>query len=140
MKARIAMIGATLAILFANGALANPREADVTMTVDDAAPIRATLMPTVSIDATPATSESNPPAMRIADTAPLEVTLMPTVRVTAKRNPELAATLLPTVRVTATVERYAGADAAVPDLPLIDDESPATVEPSLALRAYTMPR
>ena len=102
MKTRILLIVATLATLIAGSATANTHEAgwSESMTVDAVEPVRATLLPVVSIDATQATSESNPATMRVADTAPIEVTLLPTVRITARMRQELATTLLPTVRVT----------------------------------------
>jgi hypothetical protein len=146
--ARMSVAGVTLATLFAANAFASTHATDaaVSMTVEDSAPIRATLLPTVSLDATPATSESNPATMRIADTAPLEVVLLPTVHVTA-RQPALATTLLPTVRVTpestAVLEsmEIADNDGTSGDLPLIDDESPSNaVEQPLGLRARAMPR
>jgi hypothetical protein len=138
------LIAATLATLFAGSALANALDATQSMTVDDTAPIRATLMPIVSLDATPATSESNPAKMRIADTAPLEVTLLPTVHVTARSNPQLAVTLLPTIYVTASASSVAGqaiaeAHDATTGLPVID-ETAATKKQPLSLRARTMPR
>jgi hypothetical protein len=144
MKTRI-LIAATLATLFAGSAFANALDVSQSMAVDSAAPIRATLMPTVSLDATPATSDSHPAKMRIADTAPLEVTLLPTVRVTARSNSELAVTLLPTIYVTASVssgadEIIAKTDAAAIQLPVIDDESASTDDKPLGLRARTMPR
>ncbi len=102
MKTRTSLIAATLATLIAGNAFANTHGEDAvsTMTVDSTAPIRATLLPTVSIDATSATSESNPARMRVAETQPIEVTLLPTVRVTAYTLNEVAAVLLPTIRVT----------------------------------------
>jgi hypothetical protein len=148
MKTRMSLIGATLATLFAANALASTHATDavVSMTIEDAAPIRATLLPTVTLEATPATSESNPATMRIADTEPLEVVLLPTVHVTA-RQPALATTLLPTVRVTpastAVLEsmEIADNDGASGDLPVIDDESPPNaLEQPLGLRARAMPR
>ena len=148
MKTRMSVIGATLATLFAASAFASTHatEAAVSMTVDQNAPIRAILLPTVTLEATQATSEANPAKMSIAETAPLEVTLLPTVHVTARRQPELATTLLPTVRVTPEstallesmelVESDGGND-----LPVIDDATPSTtVESPLGLRARTMPR
>ena len=102
MKTRMSVIGATLATLFAASAFASTHAMDgaVSMTVDEGTPIRATLLPVVTLEATQATSEANPAKMSIAETAPLEVTLLPTVHVTAKQEPALATTLLPTVRVT----------------------------------------
>jgi hypothetical protein len=144
MKTRSMLIAATLATLFAGSAFANAQEATQSMTVDNAAPIRATLLPIVSLDATSATSDSNPARMRIADTAPIEVTLLPTVHVTARANPQLATTLLPTIYVTASAssesETIAGADAAAMDLPVIDDEPASTRRQPLGLRARAMPR
>ena len=147
MKTRMSVIGATLATLSAASAFASTpaMDAAVSMTVDAGAPIRATLLPTVKLDATQATSEANPAKMSIADTAPLEVTLLPTVRVTA-REPALATTLLPTVRVTpestALLESMEIAEHEAGDaLPVIDDASPSTAaEPPLGLRARAMPR
>ena len=144
MKTRSMLIAATLATLFAGSAFANAQEASQSMTVDDTAPIRATLMPMVSLDATSATSDSNPARMRIADTAPIEVTLLPTVHVTARARPELATTLLPTIYVTASgssgSEAIAGSDAVVIDLPVIDDQSASTDRQPFGLRVHTMPR
>ena len=146
MKARLVTI-ATL-LLIAGGAFAKTvAEPTVTMTVDDAAPIRATLLPEVSVDATPATSDANPATMRVANTEPLQITLLPTVHVTARGTSELAIVELPTVRVTAQAGtalesmEIAQADDALPALPVIDDETPTldTAAP-LGLRARTMPR
>ena len=147
MKTRMSVIGATLATLIAASAFASTHATDaaVSMTVDEGAPIRATLLPTVTLEATQATSEANPAKMTIADTAPLEVTLLPTVHVTA-REPALAATLLPTVRVTpestALLESMEIAESDAGDaLPVIDEASPTTtVEQPLGLRARSMPR
>jgi len=147
MKTRMSVIGATLATLFAASAFASTHatEAAVSMTVDQVAPIRATLLPIVTLEATQATSEANPAKMTIADTAPLEVTLLPTVHVTA-REPGLATTLLPTVRVTpestALLESMEIAESDTSDaLPVIDDATPSTtVEQPLGLRARSMPR
>lgn len=147
MKTRMSVIGATFATLFAVSAFASTHATDaaVSMTVDEGAPIRAILLPTVTLEATQATSEANPARMRVAETAPLEVTLLPTVRVTAKQ-PALATTLLPTVRVTPTstalLESMEIAESDFGnDLPVIDDASPSTtVEQPLGLRARSMPR
>ena len=142
MKNRTSLIAATLASLFASSAFASSGDA-TSMTVDTNAPLRATLMPTVSIDADATTSESNPPRMRIADAAPLEVTLMPTVHVTARASRELAVTWLPTVRVTpasSSALEIANAADVLPDPPLIDDEAPSTDERPLGLRTRAMPR
>jgi hypothetical protein len=146
MKTRMSVIGATLATLFAASAFASTHAMDaaVSMTVDNAAPIRATLLPVVTIEATQATSESNPATMRVADTEPLEIVLLPTVHVTAQK-PALATTLLPTVRVTpastALLESMEIAEnEAGNELPVIDDESPSTIEQPLGLRARAMPR
>jgi hypothetical protein len=142
MKNRISLIAATLASLFASSAFASSGDA-TSMTVDTNAPLRATLMPTVSIDADATTSESNPPRMRIADAAPLEVTLMPTVHVTAPASRDLAVTWLPTVRVTpasAEDDEIADASDIAPPLPLIDDTAPSNDEARLGWRARAMPR
>ena len=148
MKTRMAVIGISPATLFAAIAFCSTHATDaaVSMTVDEGTPIRATLLPLVTLEATQATSEANPPKMSIAETAPLEVTLLPTVHVTAKQEPALATTLLPTVRVTPDstallesmeiVQSDGGSD-----LPVIDDATPSTtVEPPLGLRARSMPR
>ena len=147
MKTRMSVIGATLATLFAASAFASTHatEAAVSMTVDEAAPIRATLLPAVTLEATQATSDSNPAKMTIAGTAPLEVTLLPTVRVTARRASTLATTWLPTVRVTpeptALLESMEIAESDAADaLPVIDDGSPSMASEPLGLRARAMPR
>jgi hypothetical protein len=146
MKTQSLMIATTLATLIATSAFAAAQDVDTSISVDGTAPIRATLLPLVSIDATQATSESNPAAMRIADTAPIEVTLLPTVHVTARQEPTLATTLLPTVRVTPASTALLEAMEVVTsdsgnDLPVIDDATPSTtVEPPLGLRARSMPR
>lgn len=140
MKIRSLMIGATLATFFATSAFATAHAgALTTMTVDSTAPVRATLLPTVSIDAAQ--------RMRVADAAPYEVTLLPTVHVKAAANPELAVTRLPTVYVTAEI-----ADASTLSEPIADvedvagqiragaDESPWEVKQPFGLRAHTMPR
>jgi hypothetical protein len=146
MKTRISVIGATLATLFATGAVATAHaDAPSTMTVDSDAPVRATLLPTVSIDATQSTSATNPARMRVADTAPFEVTLLPTVHVKAPTNPELAVTLLPTVYVTAesnfvSAEPVADVEGGTDDLRVDDIVSPSSLEKSFGLRTRTMPR
>ena len=148
MKNRMSVIGATLATLFAASAFASTHATDaaVSMTVDDAAPIRATLLPVVTLEATPATSESNPATMRVASTAPIEVTLLPTVHVTARVRQDLAVTLLPTVRVTPASAALVGADevAEAEDVaaesPVSDDASPTMSKQALGLRARTMPQ
>lgn len=148
MKTRTSLIAATLATLIAGNAFANTHGEDAvsTMTVDSTAPIRATLLPTVSIDATSATSESNPARMRVAETQPIEVTLLPTVRVTAYTLNEVAAVLLPTIRVTPGSAATANGDTIVESdgfatkLPEIDDDTPAAIEQPFGLRARAMPR
>jgi hypothetical protein len=148
MKTTTSLIAATLATLIAGTAFANTPalDAQATMTVDSTAPVRATLLPTVSIDATPATSESNPARMRVAETEPIEVTLLPTVRVTAYIAREVAIVVLPTVRVTpdsaaiAEAHGIAEADAFATQLPAIDDDTPAAIAQPFGLRARTMPR
>ena len=143
MKTRMAMIGATLATLFAGSALAAAHTDGAWMTVDGDAPVRAILLQTVSIDATAQTSEKNPPTMRVADTVPVEVTLLPTVHVTA-RSEALATTLLPTVRVTArahdaqAADEIAEVERPVMDNARIDDES--AIEMPIGLQRRTMPR
>jgi hypothetical protein len=143
-----------MAIVFAGSAFATVNaddalDAQAKTTVDARAPIRATLMPTVSIDADASTSDANPATMRIADTAPLQVTLMPTIYVTARgRSEKLAVTMLPTVRVTAQTGSWqapiesatiADVENAVLDLPAVDDAASGT-DHGLVLRAHTMPR
>jgi hypothetical protein len=147
MKTRTSLIAATLATLIAGNAFASTHGEDAvsTMTVDSTAPIRATLLPTVSIDATSATSESNPARMRVAETQPIEVTLLPTVRVTAHTLSEVAMIVLPTVRVTPGSAAIADADPVVEaefatKLPEIDDDTPAAIAQPFGLRARTMPR
>ena len=148
MKTRMSVIGATLATLFAASAFASTpaMDAAVSMTVDAGAPIRATLLPTVKLDATQATSEANPAKMSIADTAPLEVTLLPTVRVTARLANEVAMIVLPTVRVTpdsaaiVDADSIVEADGFVTKLPSIDDDTPTALAQPFGLRARTMPR
>ena len=140
MKTRSLIIGATLATFFATSAFATAHaDALTTMTVDDSAPIRATLLPTVSID--------EAQRMRVADTAPYEVTLLPTVHVKAAANPELAVTLLPTVYVTAESGDASTLSEPVADVEDIarqiqagDDESPWEVKRPFGLRSHTMPR
>lgn len=151
MKTRMTMISATLAILFASTAFATAHADDASsMSIDDAAPIRAILLQTVSVDATSATSDANPPRMRIAETAPVEVTLLPTVHVNA-REQVAEATLLPTIRVTPTaaeakaaeeiaaVDNVGNADRSF-DNELVDDESASIAEQPIGLQRHTMPR
>ena len=140
MKTRSLVIGATLATFFATSAFAMAHaDALTTMTVDNNAPIRATLLPTVSVDATQ--------RMRVADTAPYEVTLLPTVHVKAPANPKLAVTWLPTVYVTAESEDASPLSEPVAKVedsarknPAGDDESPWEVTRPFGLRSHTMPR
>ena len=154
MKYRMSVTSAAMAIIFAGSAFATANaddalDAQAPTTVESRAPIRATLMPTVSVDADASTSDANPATMRIADTAPLQVTLLPTVYVTARgRSEKLAVTMLPTVRVTAQAGSWqapiesatiADVEDAVLDLPEVDDASAGT-DRGLALRAHTMPR
>lgn len=148
MKTRMSVIGATLATLFAASAFASTHATDaaVSMTVDQNAPIRATLLPLVTLEATQATSDANPAKMSIAETAPLEITLLPTVHVTARQQPALATTLLPTVRVTPESTALLESMEIVQSdggnhLPVIDDATPSTtVEPPVGLRTRSMPR
>ena len=136
---RLAAIAALIGSGIATAHNVDAEEAAAQATIDARAPLSATLLPTVSVDATPATSESNPATMRIADTAPLRVTLLPTVYVTARAQREETAVLLPTVRVTPTSapDAIADADEAMPELPAIEE---AAREPSMVSRARTMPR
>lgn len=145
MKARLITI-ATL-LVFAGSAFANTTvDTPVSMTIDDTAPVRAILLPVVSIDATPATSAANPARMRVADTEPVEVTLLPTVHVTARQKSEVAMIELPTVHVTAAAGtalesmEIADIDDALPALPVIDDAAPTLDTAPLGLRARSMPR
>jgi hypothetical protein len=140
MKIHTSLIAVTLATLFAGNAFANTHGEDAvtSMTVDTAAPIRATLLPTVSVDA------DRPDRLRIADTAPVEVTLLPTVHVTARETRDVA-TLLPTIRVTPQSssvldESIADADDFASSVPAIEDASPAANPRPLGLRARAMPR
>ena len=139
MKTRSLVIGATLATFFATSAFATAHaDALTTMTVDDNAPIRATLLPTVSIDGAQ--------RMRVADTAPYEVTLLPTVHVKAAANPELAVTLLPTIYVTAESgdaslsEPVADVEDIARQIRAGDDESASEFKRPFGLRSHTMPR
>ena len=140
------IIGATLAILFAGSAFATAQaDGSSSMTVDSVEPIRVTLLPTVSLDATRSTSAANPARMRVADTAPQTVTLLPTVHVNARANPELAVTLLPTVRVYASepdmaIQDDRIADDAPREVPLVDDTSPWSVEQPIGFHHRSVPR
>jgi len=136
-----------IALTLATFAMAQAHAAQdaTTMTVDDTAPLHATLMPTVSITGDSANPYAEP-RMRVASTAPLGVTLLPTVRVTATA-PELAAvTLLPAVRVVAQafVEpkaetvAYRGSDEAAPAR--LQRMEGAAIEHEMPLRARVMPR
>jgi len=93
MSTLVAMIGCT----FTGTHVCAQDEA--VMSVDDRAPLQATLLPTVSVVADAAYPDAEN-TWSVADTRPLRVTLMPTVRVTAQAEP-LAVTLMPTVRVYA---------------------------------------
>lgn len=91
---------------FAGAAQANAAQDAVTMSVDAAAPVQATLLPEVTVFA----SQARPAAaatMRVAATAPLRVTLLPTVRVNARAPQQLAVVTLPTVRVVAQADSAA---------------------------------
>lgn len=80
---------------------------DTSMSVDPRAPLRATLLPTVSVTAdADALDEAN---WNVDDTTSLRVTLMPTVRVTPDLE-QLAVTVLPSVKVTASVSALAAQD------------------------------
>lgn len=148
MKTRTSLIAMTLATLIAGNAFANTHGEDAvsTMTVDSTQPIRATLLPTVSVDATATTSESNPARMRVAAGEPVEITLLPTVHVTARTLGDVATTLLPTVRVTPDSAAVAGgdtlveADAFATKLPAIDDDTTAQLGQPFGLRTRAMPR
>lgn len=116
-----------------------PRAAaqDAAMSIDGAAPLQATLLPTVSVTA----SRRNPaaePSLSIADAAPLHVTLLPTVRVTARVVADLT-TLLPVVRVVAEASspwraETQGSGGTTMALPDVDSDD------GMAVRSRMMPR
>jgi hypothetical protein len=139
---RLAVVAVLLGSAGAIAQTVDAQDATSPVTVEARAPLSATLLPTVSVDATPSTSESNPATMRIAATEPLRVTLLPTVYVNARAEREETATLLPTVRVTARYDAAEVADAsdAAPEMPAIDGASPTSAAHSLVSRARTMPR
>ena len=85
---------------------------EAVMTIDDRAPLRATLMPTVSVLADAAHPDAAT-TWSVAATRPQRVTLMPTMRVTAQAE-SLAVTLMPTITVTAQVDAIAAT--ALPDV------------------------
>ena len=65
MKNRMSVISAAMAIVFAGSAFATANadealDAQSVTTVESRAPLSATLMPTVSIDADASTSDANP--------------------------------------------------------------------------------
>lgn len=99
---RICTVTAAVALgIFAVANAASAENALSSMRVEAREPLRATLMPTVSVDADASTFATR---MRVADVAPIEVTLMPTVYVTAQAPRERSAALLPAVRVVAQRE------------------------------------
>lgn len=69
------------AFAFASPAI-TANDAAATMSVDQDAPLRVTLMPTLSVFASTANPDHG--VMRAATTAPLAATLLPTVHVTAR--------------------------------------------------------
>ncbi|HEY0229739.1 MAG TPA: hypothetical protein VGC55_00685 [Dokdonella sp.] len=124
---------------------ANAAQDAVTMTVDDTAPLHATLLPTVSVTGDSANPYAEP-RMSVASAAPLGVTLLPGVHVTASA-PELAAVTLPLVRVVAHAYIEPKADAVA--YRVNDDgsavrmpraEGATAVEHELPLRARVLPR
>ena len=140
---RSALVGgfAAAALLAAQANAAS----DTTMSVDALAPVRATLMPTVTI-----TADTSRPfgdaTMRVAGTLPTAVTLLPTVHVSA-RMPELAVTELPTVRVVADALPESSNDAVadagehnIAALPRIDRDNGGDSERPRATRSRVMPR
>jgi hypothetical protein len=139
LRNAIALTLATFAMAQANAA-----QDATTMTVDDTAPLQATLLPTVSITGDSANPYAEP-RMSVASTAPLGVTLLPTVRVTATA-PELAAVVLPTVRVVAQAYiepkaeavAYRGNDEA--GAARLQRLEGAAIEHEMPLRARVMPR
>ncbi|MEP7043369.1 MAG: hypothetical protein ABI843_09910 [Dokdonella sp.] len=126
-------------------AQAHAAQNSVTMTVDDVAPLQATLLPTVSITGDSANPYAEP-RMSIAATAPLGVTLLPTVHVTAP-TAQLAAVTLPVVRVFAHAETAPATDAVAYR---VNDETGSSrlrraegammIERELPLRERVMPR
>ena len=145
MSTQFAFLRNAIALTLATFAMAQANAAqDATMTVDDTAPLQATLLPTGSITGDAANPYAEP-RMRVASTAPLGVTLLPTVRVTATA-PELAAVTLPTVRVVAQafVEpkpeavAYRGNEEAAPAR--LQRMEGAAIEHEMPLRARVMPR
>ena len=113
MNIRLSVLRSALAGGFVAAALLAAQanaSSDITMSVDATAPLRATLMPTVTV-----TADASQPfaaaTMHVATTAPLAVTLLPTVHVSS-REPELAITQLPTVHVVAN---------ALPEAPVVAD-------------------
>jgi len=147
MNTRFSFLRTTIALTLAAFAATQAQAAQnaATMTVDDTAPLHATLLPTVSITGDSANPYAEP-RMRVATTAPLAVTLLPTVHVNAS-TPELAAVTLPAVRVVAqaTIEPKAEAVAY-----RVNDESgsarlpraegASVIEHDLPLRARVLPR
>ncbi len=98
MSTFAALIGCALA-----GSHVAAQEAAVS--IEDRAPLQATLLPTVSVVAD-ATRPDAQPSWSIAATRPQRVTLMPTLRISAQAEP-LAVTLMPTITVTAKAESLA---------------------------------
>ena len=93
---------AIVASLFAFTSLALADDAMIS--VDARAPLRATLLPTVTVtaDANAPDAEAN---WTVDDRTGLRVTLMPTVRVTPDVE-QLAVTVLPTVKVSASISAF----------------------------------
>lgn len=132
-QTRIITLVAIIGCAFASAHVA---AADGTqMSIDDRAPVEATLLPTLSVVA----DVTNPHAAitwSVAETQPLRVTLMPTLRVTAHAEP-LAVTLLPTVRVNAQAETLAVTT--LPTLRIFADALPITAPSALPALASTLP-
>lgn len=90
-------------------ALASASAEDASMSIDQRAPLRATLLPTVSVTAD-ANSPDAAPKWKVDDHTALRVTLMPTVRVTPDLE-QMTTSVLPSVKVTASVSALAAQDA-----------------------------
>lgn len=138
MNTRLLRSALSLALIAGTAAHANA----ATMSVDAGAPIRATLLPEVTVVASSARPDLEP-TLRVAATAPLGVTLLPTVRVTARAQEELAMVVLPTVRVVAQAENavedaLAYRDEHAHGFPHVDAAATSTAAPGF--RASLMPQ
>ena len=96
----VVLIGCTLA-----GSQVAAHEA--AMSIEDRAPLQATLLPTVSVFADAAQPDAAT-TWSIAATRPQSVTLMPTMRISAQAEP-LAVTMMPVVKVSARLDAIAAA-------------------------------